>query len=131
VLALHLRPGAREWFLGWLGREHPELVARYRELYGRGAYVPAEYRGWLARRVAPLLARHGLDRQAGGVARGVSGAAAEPQRPTGLPGDDEGSFPAGSLPEVPPGPAGRTKHEVAPRARAETRDPGPEQLTLL
>ena len=44
VLALHLRPGAREWFLGWLGRAHPELLPRYRQLYGRGAYVPAEDR---------------------------------------------------------------------------------------
>jgi DNA repair photolyase len=86
VLALHLRPGAREWFLGWLGRAHPELVPRYRQLYRRGAYVPAEYRARLAARVAPLLARHGLDRQRGGSARG-------------LPGDDRGEFPAGTLPD--------------------------------
>ena len=39
----------------------------------------------LARRVAPILAAHGLDRQAGGEARGV-------------PGDTAGAFPAGSLP---------------------------------
>ena len=44
VIPLHLRPGAREWFLAWLAREHPELVPRYRQLYARGAYVPAEYR---------------------------------------------------------------------------------------
>ncbi|MGY1605321.1 intein-containing Rv2578c family radical SAM protein [Geodermatophilus sp. SYSU D00815] len=93
VLALHLRPGAREWFLAWLQREHPALVPHYRRLYGRGAYVPAEYRDRLARRVAPLLARHGLDRQRGGTARGVDGA---PVR--GLPGDEQGEFPAGSLP---------------------------------
>ena len=24
--ALHLRPGAKQWFLHWLEREHPELV---------------------------------------------------------------------------------------------------------
>jgi DNA repair photolyase len=104
VLALHLRPGAREWFLAWLGREHPELLPRYRELYGRGAYVPASYRDALARRVAPLLAAHGLGRQAGGEARGV-------------PGDDEGAFPAGSLPATGGPPRG---------GGAE-----PEQLTLL
>jgi DNA repair photolyase len=108
VLALHLRPGAREWFLGWLGRAHPELLPRYQQLYRRGAYVPAEYRDWLTRRVAPLLARHGLDRQRGGSARGVDG---EPVR--GLPGDDQGAFPAGSLP-------------------AAARPPeAPEQLALL
>jgi DNA repair photolyase len=107
VLALHLRPGAREVFLGWLGREHPELVPRYRQLYGRGAYVPAAYREALARRVAPILAAHGLGRQAGGEARRVRG----------LPGDDEGEFPAGSLPAPAPHGSGRTS--------------GPEQLTLL
>ena len=26
-LALHLRPGAREWYAAWLGREPPDLVA--------------------------------------------------------------------------------------------------------
>ncbi len=62
VLALHLRPGTREWFLGWLAREHPALVPRYERLYRRGAYVDGDYRRALARRVAPLLARHGLDR---------------------------------------------------------------------
>ena len=29
VLALHLRPGTREWFLAWLAREHPGLVEPY------------------------------------------------------------------------------------------------------
>jgi DNA repair photolyase len=62
VLALHLRPGTREWFLGWLEREHPELVEPYALLYRRGAYVTPEYRRALAARVAPLLRRHGLDR---------------------------------------------------------------------
>jgi DNA repair photolyase len=110
VIPLHLRPGAREWFLTWLAREHPELVPRYRQLYRRGAYVPAEYRDWLARRVAPILARHGLDRQRGGKARGADG---EPA--TGVPGDDEGTFPAGSL----------------PTAAATPTAEEPEQLSLL
>src|SRR3954468_5265804 len=108
VLALHLRPGAREWFLGWLGRAHPELLPRYQQLYRRGAYVPAEYRDELTRRVAPLLARHRLDRQRGGSARGGG---REPVR--GLPGDADGEFPDGSLP-----------------ARAVPPD-SPEQLALL
>jgi DNA repair photolyase len=93
VIPLHLRPGAREWFMAWLAREHPELVARYQQLYARRAYVPADYRTRLAQRVAPLLARHGLDRQAGGQARKVEAAIA-----TGVPGDEEVGFPAGSLP---------------------------------
>jgi DNA repair photolyase len=60
VLALHLRPGTREWFLTWLAREHPRLVEPYDRLYRRGAYVDPEYRRSLGRRVAPLLRRHGL-----------------------------------------------------------------------
>ena len=53
--------------------------------YGRGAYVPAEYRAWLRARVDPLLERHGFGavrvREAGGV-----------------PGDESVAFPEGSLP---------------------------------
>ena len=63
VLALHLRPGAREWFQAWLAREHPALVEPYARLYRRGSYVDPAYRRVLAERVAPLLRRHGLDGQ--------------------------------------------------------------------
>lgn len=61
--ALHLRPGAREWYLAWLEREHPDLLPRYREMYARTPYAPAAYRRWLADRIRPLLRRHGLDRR--------------------------------------------------------------------
>lgn len=57
---LHLRPGAREWFLGWLAREHPHLVGRYRRLYGRSAYVSADYGRWLSDRVRTLRRRLGF-----------------------------------------------------------------------
>jgi DNA repair photolyase len=59
---LHLRPGAREWFWAYLTREHPGLLDAYAELYSGGAYVLKSYASDLARRVAPLLRRHGLDR---------------------------------------------------------------------
>lgn len=72
--ALHLRPGAREWFAGWLAREHPELVPRYRALYGAGAYAPKEYRRQLAGRIRPLLRRYGLDRPRLDPATGSAGA---------------------------------------------------------
>lgn len=49
-LPLHLRPGAREWYLQWLSREHPDLVDHYRTLFARrnttsndgaiGSYLP-------------------------------------------------------------------------------------------
>jgi DNA repair photolyase len=59
-LVLHLRPGAREWYLAWLEREHPELVPRYHELYGRGAYAPKAYQHSISARVAALARRYGL-----------------------------------------------------------------------
>ena len=128
VIPLHLRPGAREWFMAWLRAAHPELVPRYERMYARRAYVSAEYRTWLAQRVAPLLARHGLDRQSGGAARGADGSLV-----TGVPGDEEVGFPAGSLPATGL-PGVRPKGEqvaVAPApAPAPEHDAG-EQLSLL
>lgn len=60
--ALHLRPGAKQWFMQWLQREHPELVSSYLGLYpGVSANAPKAYRSWLAKRVRPLLRVHGLD----------------------------------------------------------------------
>jgi len=60
VLALHLRPGAREWFLRWLAAERPDLVPAYTQLYRRGSYADRGYTRELADRVAPLRRRHGL-----------------------------------------------------------------------
>lgn len=76
--ALHLRPGAKEWFAAWLAREHPELVPRYRALYGAGAYAPKEYRRQLAARIRPLLRRYGLDRPPVDPATGSVGARPRP-----------------------------------------------------
>jgi DNA repair photolyase len=60
--ALHLRPGAKQWFMQWLGREHPDLVSSYLGLYpGASATAPKAYRSWLAKRVRPLLRVHRLD----------------------------------------------------------------------
>lgn len=60
--ALHLRPGAKQWFLEWLGREQPHLVSSYRGLYpGVSAQAPKAYRTWLGARMRPLLRLHRLD----------------------------------------------------------------------
>jgi hypothetical protein len=120
VIPLHLRPGARQWFMAWLTRAHPELVPRYEQLYARRAYVPAEYRTWLSHRVAPLLAKHGLGRQKGGAARQIA---------TGVPGDEEVGFPAGSLPTGGL-PGVRPKSEL-PEIPAPAASETTEQLTLL
>lgn len=59
--ALHLRPGAKEWFWQWLERECPDLVPAYRGLYpGVSVSAPKGYRSWLSARVRPLLRKHGL-----------------------------------------------------------------------
>jgi DNA repair photolyase len=50
-VALHLRGEVRDVFMGWLRAERPDLVARYEELYSRGAYAPPEERERLARMV--------------------------------------------------------------------------------
>ncbi|GAA1978231.1 Rv2578c family radical SAM protein [Microbacterium pumilum] len=80
--ALHLRPGAKQWFMLWLQQQHPELVSSYLGLYpGAAATAPKAYRSWLAKRVRPLLRVHGLDGHAEDDAdrprsAGVSGLAA-------------------------------------------------------
>lgn len=83
VFGLHLRGSTRGWFMDWLARTYPHLVGDYRRLYRQGAYLPAEYRAELARRAAPLLARHGLT---GGSrmspARPVRAAIPAPLQPT-------------------------------------------------
>jgi DNA repair photolyase len=60
VFGLHLRGSTRGWFMSWLAGSHPELVGRYRDLYRRGAYLPASYRETLTRRAAKLISKHRL-----------------------------------------------------------------------
>ena len=64
-IVLHLRPGAREWFFGWLGEHHPELVARYRGLYGRGAYAPKAYQQRVSEQVRELARRYRVGQHGG------------------------------------------------------------------
>lgn len=60
VGTLHLRPGAREWFFEWLGRERADLVPHYRKLYGKSSYAPKDYRTWLSHRVRTIKRRIGF-----------------------------------------------------------------------
>lgn len=59
-IVLHLRPGAREWYLEWLGERHPDLVARYLDLYARGSYAPRAYQDEITARVRDLARRYGI-----------------------------------------------------------------------
>jgi DNA repair photolyase len=63
--ALHLRPGAREWFLEWIDREYPQLSARYRAMYRSSSSAPDGYRRWLKERMSTLKRRHGFNGRAG------------------------------------------------------------------
>ena len=85
AIALHLRPGAREWFFGWLRRTRPDLVAVYERLYARGSNAAPEYRRLLSERFRAVRSEFGLD-------------AADPPSNRGVPGETGASFPAGSLP---------------------------------
>ena len=58
---LHLYSGVKEWFAGWLARERPDALPRYRELYGRGAYAPEDYRALVRGRVHAAREAHGLE----------------------------------------------------------------------
>ncbi|MDR8410076.1 Rv2578c family radical SAM protein [Nonomuraea sp. 3-1Str] len=83
-IVLHLRPGAREWWLTWLSREHPRLVPRYLELYGRGAYAPQAYQRRITEQVRRLAEHHGVGATTSGRTRRVRpprSAATPPAKP--------------------------------------------------
>ena len=88
--ALYLKPGVREWYLAWLHHRYPQHDAAYRKLYSSGAYAPKAYRSWLADRIEPLMAKHGLRRgsveeatgstrsRSAGIVRATAAAGAQP-----------------------------------------------------
>jgi DNA repair photolyase len=87
-IVLHLRPGAREWFMSWLAREHPELVETYRQLYGRSSYAPTSYSEEIYGQVHELARSFGV-----GVDSDRSGATREPAgfaRHRAVPSSDVG-----------------------------------------
>jgi DNA repair photolyase len=78
-IVLHLRSGAREWFMAWLGREHPDLVPRYEELYKRGAYAPKVYQREIGDRVRGLAERYGVGRSSARDTRRIRPPATAPE----------------------------------------------------
>ncbi|MCX4570170.1 Rv2578c family radical SAM protein [Streptomyces albogriseolus] len=86
-LVLHLRPGAREWFMSWLARHHPHLVARYERLYAEGAYAPRWYQRRITRQVHDLAREYGIGPAGADTPRRVPAPApeeAEAELPTQL-----------------------------------------------
>jgi DNA repair photolyase len=57
-ILLHLRPGVREHYLGWLAGARPDLLPLHQELYPR-SYAPKSTQDEVARLVAELVERHG------------------------------------------------------------------------
>ena len=43
-IKLHLRPGVKEHYMGWLKANHPELEDMYERLYRDRAYLPRSRR---------------------------------------------------------------------------------------
>ena len=86
-IVLHLRPGAREWFMAWLAEHHPDLVPRYRGLYGSRAYAPKDYQQRIAEQVRELADRYHVGRgsppPSQGSWRRAARAAAVPAEPAG------------------------------------------------
>ena len=62
-IVLHLRKGgSREWWMRWVTEHRPDLVPKYQELYGKGAYAPKEFQTLVADRVRALAHRFGIGR---------------------------------------------------------------------
>jgi DNA repair photolyase len=76
-IALHLRGDVRGLFFNWLKAHRPDLLSRYKSLYRKGAYAPADERQRLARLV------RGPDLALGERMRGwsIEPETNEPQRP--------------------------------------------------
>jgi len=61
-IVLHLRPGAREWWQAWMRRERPDLLPRYRALYGERSDTPKAYQHEITAKVRALADRYGVGR---------------------------------------------------------------------
>ncbi len=70
-IVLHLRPGAREWFLKWLGENFPDLMDAYRGMYGRSAYAPKAYQAQISEQIRELARRYRVGQATPGQARRI------------------------------------------------------------
>jgi DNA repair photolyase len=59
-IVLHLRTGAREWFMKWLAENHADLVPRYEKLYPRSAYAPKAFQEEITGQVHELARKYGV-----------------------------------------------------------------------
>lgn len=118
-IVLHLRSGAREWYLAWLAEHHPDLVEDYRRLYGRGAYAPKDYQQRISSMVGELARKHGVGRASPASTRSI-----RPTRPR--PSGRRQSAPR-SAPDQPPA----ASKGQPPATRLAPTQLTSTQLTLL
>lgn len=79
-LLLHLRPGVREHYLGWLGSAYPDLVADHERRYP-GAYALRDSQRELSTLVAGMVRCHGGRSADPVAARSTAGARRSRSRP--------------------------------------------------
>jgi DNA repair photolyase len=83
-IVLHLRTGAREWYIDWLRRTHPGVLADYRAIYGRSAYADGSYQTAIRDYVEERAAYYGLRPMESGEARKVESPQPAKPEPTQL-----------------------------------------------
>lgn len=59
-IVLHLRSGAREWFMSWLSSTRPDLLPMYNQLYARSSYAPKTFQDDVCGRVRELARAAGI-----------------------------------------------------------------------
>ncbi len=79
-MLLHLKPGVREEYLGWLAATRPDLMALHERRYAGRSYPAAADQRQLAELVAGLVRKHG-----GRVARRPRPPRPQPAQPAGRP----------------------------------------------
>ena len=123
-IVLHLRTGAREWFLKWLRESRPDLMGPYAELYGGRAYAPASYQRQISDQVADFARKYGIGRATPASARRLRARAAAGEERAG---GRKGRWPPGLGPDQPDAAAG----SASTRGPANAGGPSEVQLTLL
>ncbi|HTV13007.1 MAG TPA: radical SAM protein [Acidimicrobiales bacterium] len=63
AIALHLRPGVREHYLGWLSATRPDLTDLYLKRFERGSYQPKKEQERLSKIVARVFGMHSSRRR--------------------------------------------------------------------
>jgi DNA repair photolyase len=127
-IVLHLRPGTREWFFAWLRAQHPELVDRYLDLYGHGAYAPQAYQNRIAGQVRELAGKHGIGHPQRAAAPGRRFLSAPSPPETPKPQWTAQLLTAADKPGLP---RPRPTSEVSASGTHSRSPEPPEQLTLL